>query len=145
VRVPGGQYCLPHGGIRQIEKQKRQEMRNYRLSKYKARAEELGNSTHISSLKDEVAILRILIEEKINFCQDTQQLLLMSGPLSDLIMKCTVIVEKCHKLDAKLGNLLDRERVVIFAQTLIEIIGDYVEEEQLDEISTKITKSLAAL
>lgn len=143
--VPGCQYCPPHGGSAQLRKNKAVSLRNYRLTKFRARASELGNNDQLSSLKDEVAILRLLIEEKLNHCADAQQLLLSSGPLSDLIMKCTVVVEKCHKLDSRLGNLLDRDKVTVLAQSIVEIVSEFVSEEQLDEISDKIVKTLDSL
>ena len=60
-------------------------------------------------------------------------------------MKCTAVVEKCHRLDGKLGNLLDREKVAIFAQSIIEVISEYVREDQLEEISEKMSQTLESL
>ena len=145
VAIEGCQYCSPHGGHVQERKIKALEMKNYRLSKFKARAEELSGSTQLSSLKDEVAILRILIEERINRCEGSVDLLLQSGPLSDLIMKCGALVEKCTKLEDKLGNLLDREKVTILAQTIVEVVSNYVSDDQLDEIAESISKTLDSL
>lgn len=137
-------YCYAHGGNKGVEAAQRKAMRNYRLNKFKARAEELGDSDQITSLKDEVALLRMLIEEKINSCQDTQELLLRSGPLSDLLMKTASVVEKCHRLDSRLGNLLDRSKVLQFAQVVVEIISSRIDDEKiLDEISSEILKSLS--
>jgi len=121
-------------------------MRNYRLSKFHSRAKELGDSDQITSLKDEVALLRMLIEERINSLNDTSDLLLVSGPLSDLIMKVTTVVERCHKLDARLGNLLDRSKVLQFAQVIVEIIASKIDDaELLDTISEEILQALSDL
>ncbi len=139
----GSLFCYAHGGNKGVEAKKQREMKNYRLAKFRSRAEELGNSEHITSLKDEVALLRMLIEERINSLKDTQELLLCSGPLSDLLMKVATVVEKCHKLDSKLGNLLDRSKVVQFAQIVVEIISSKIDDPKiLDQISSEILQSL---
>jgi hypothetical protein len=141
--VTDSNYCPAHGGNKAAESAERKRMRNYRLAKFKARVTELGDSDNITSLKDEVAILRMLIEERINRCNDSHELLLVSGPLSDLIMKCEKLVTSCHRLDSRLGNLLDRSKILQFAQVVIEIIGKYVtDEDDLESIGDEILKAL---
>ena len=134
-----------HGGGRHNAAIKNKELKNYRLTKFKQRAAELSNSSALSSLTDEVAILRILIEEKVNRCEDASDLLLSSGPLSDLIIKCSTLVEKCQRLENRLNNLLDRTRVTQFAQICVEIISNYVQENDMDQVSEEILKALGEI
>jgi hypothetical protein len=144
--VSGGTLCLVHGGAMELKNKEKKNLRNYRLAKFQSRTAELGNSDHISSLKDEVALVRLLIEEMINGCETSNELLLRAGPLSDLLMKCERIVTSCHKLDVRLDNLLDRTKVLQFAQMTIEIISSEIKDENvLDSISGKILKALGDL
>lgn len=139
-------FCYAHGGNKAVEAAKKKEMFNYRLNKFKDRAEQFNSSDHVYNLKDEVAVLRIMLEEKWNAITDTQELLLRSGPLSDLITKITVVVEKCERLDNKLGNLLDKSKVMQLAQEIVEIIASEVDDPKvLDEITTRISQSLEQL
>lgn len=140
--VESSKYCPAHGGNRGFQSAEKAGLRNYRLSKYKVRIQELGNSDAILSLRDEIGILRILIEEKINQCSGEGELLLMSGPLTDLIMKVDKIVTSCHRLEAKLGNLLDRSKVLQFAQTVVAIVSKYVTEDELEKVAAEISNSL---
>ncbi len=141
--VEGSKFCPAHGGNQASAKIKQEEMRNYRLSKFKARLIELGNNDNVTNLRDEVAILRIMIEERINSCADAQELMMVSSPLSDLIMKVEKVVVSCNKLESKLGNLLDRTKALQFAQTIVQIIGNYVtDEDQLEKISDEILTAL---
>ena len=141
--VENSKFCPAHGGNKAFIAKKKEEMRNYRLSKFKARLIQLGNNDNITSLRDEVAILRIMIEERINMCNSPQDLLMMSGPLSDLIMKVEKVVVSCNKLESKLGNLLDRSKAMQFAQTIVQIIGEHIDEEEtLDKISEQILQAL---
>lgn len=141
--VENSSYCPAHGGNKAFEAVQQKELRNYRLNKFKARIQELGNSDEIINLRDEIGILRILLEEKINRCEDTNDLLLMSGPLSDLVMKVEKIVTSCNRLEARLGNHLDRTRVLQFAQTIVQIIGNHISDETiLETISEEISTAL---
>ena len=64
---------------------------------------------------------------------------MVSGPLSDLLMKVEKVVTSCNRLDMRLGNLLDKGRVLHFAQTIVQIISDEVEDDEiLEKISTRI-------
>ncbi len=139
-------YCPAHGGNKGAEAAEKKRIRNYRLAKFHARLEELGSSDEITSLKDEVAILRMLIEERINNCKDAHDLILVSGPLSDLILKVEKVVTSCHRLDSHLGQLLDKGKILQFAQVIIEIIGRYIDDEDIIEnISSDILDALSKL
>ncbi len=143
VSVEKSQYCPAHGGNRAFKTAKDQELRNYRLTKFKSRIQELGNSDQIINLRDEIGILRILIEEKINRCKNETDLLLISGPLSDLLMKSEKLVTSCNRLESKLGHLLDRTKVLQYAQVIIAIIGKHISDvDVLETISEEIFNAL---
>jgi hypothetical protein len=138
-------FCIMHGGNRGAEVQKAKDLRNYRLTKFQARTSELGNNDQLTSIRDEVAILRMIIEEKVNACNDSQDLLLISGPLSDLIMKSGALVEKCQKLESKLGNHLDRTKVTQFAQMCVEIISNHVNDDVIEIVSEELLTALGEI
>jgi len=143
VAVENSTFCPAHGGNKAFEAAKKTDLRNYRLSKFRAKISRLGNSEEIISLRDEIGILRLLVEEKINQCDGVDELLLMSGPLSDLMMKVEKVVTSCNRLENKLGNLLDRTKVLQFAQTIVQIIGNYItDEEALETIGEEILTAL---
>ena len=143
VCVEGSSYCPAHGGNKAFDAKKKESLRNYRLTKFHQKIQELGNSDFIYSLRDEVGLLRLMIQEKINHCDDEADLLLISGPLSDLLMKSDKLVNSCHRLETKLGNHLDRTRVVGLAQTIVQIIGKHVTDESLlEKISGEIAEAL---
>lgn len=145
--VENSKFCPAHGGNKAFEANKVQELRNYRLDKFKAReVQRLGNSEGISSLKDEIGILRMLIEERLNQCNDAHDLMMMSGPLADLIMKVEKVVVSCNKLELRLGNLLDRSKILQLAQIIVQIINNYITDETtLDAISDDILNALNSI
>jgi hypothetical protein len=146
IAVEKSKYCLAHGGNHAARTAEKERMKNYRLAKFKDRATELSEGDNITSLRDEVALLRMLIEERINRCNDTSDLLLISGPLSDLILKVEKVVSSMHRLESKLGLHLDKTRIIQFAQVIIEIIGKYeTNPEVLDAVGEDIFKALGNL
>ena len=124
-----GSFCMAHGGNRFIEKEKKDSLRNYQLDKFKARLSRHAESPGIKSLRDEIAILRMMLEERLNRCKDETDLVLQSGPISDLVMKIDKIVGSCHKLEGSMGQLLDKQAILQFASEVIEVIGDAVKDE----------------
>ena len=143
---PGSQYCPAHGGNTSIDTEKDQQQRNYNLTKYRARLEDKKSAPDIKSLRDEIGILRIIIEERINTCNDTTDLLLQSGPISDLVMKVERVISSCHKLEGSMGQLLDKQAILQFAAQVIDIVADVVTDDlQVAEVANRITRAIGTL
>lgn len=143
-KVPGAMYCVMHGGNNQIQAAEKENIRRYRLDKWNARIQEFAESNFVKSLRDEIGILRMLMEERLNACQEPMDLILQSGPISDLVMKIENVVSSCHKLEKSFGQLLDKQAVLNFASNVIGIISELVPDEKvIAEISDRIFRSLA--
>lgn len=144
VHTPNSKYCPIHGGNKGEEAAQKLALRNYRLFKFQERIQELGDSAGIKSLRDEVAILRLLMEERLNQTKDSTDLLLQSGPISDLVMKIDRVVSSCHKLEGSMGLLLDKTAILQFANVVIEIIGEELREqpETVSRVADRILQSL---
>jgi len=83
------------------------------------------------------------MEETLDKCSTGFDLLVQSQKIGDLVMKITSVVEKCHKLEGSMGQLLDKKTIIQMANTFIQIISEEdLPEEQLDNIATKILESL---
>ncbi len=138
-RVEHSEYCPAHGGGSTFRAQEKKTLRNYQLNQFKQRVGDLSSSDSILSLREEIGILRMLIENKINQCENTTDLLLVAGPLSDLLMKVEKVVTSCGRLDMRLGRLLDKGKVLQFAQTMVQIVSEEIEDNEiLEKISTRI-------
>lgn len=133
LAVEGGKFCLVHGGNKTIQAQKAKELRNYRLTRNKVRLIELGNSSGIKSLRDEIAILRMLLEEKFNAITNTNEMILESGAISDLVLKIEKIVTSCQRLEEKTGTMLDKAQVMAVADQLIDIVTKHVPDTNIVE------------
>jgi len=137
--VPGGTFCMLHGGNKQLEAQERLKVRNYRLTKWHATVDRFTDNANIKSLREEIAILRMMLEERLNTCADTSDLLLHSGPIAFMITNIEKLVSSCHKLEGSMGQLLDKAAILQFAGTVITIITDVLDDEKkISEIADRI-------
>ena len=147
LAMEGSKFCVAHGGSLDRKQNEETKMDIYRLTKYQARFLEQQNHPELKNLRAELAILRILMEEKFNHIagSDNPQLMLLShsGSLSDLALKIERIITSIHKLDLSLGNLLDKASVVQLCNEIIAVIAKHVTDpEIIVEISNEIMESL---
>jgi hypothetical protein len=144
--VKNGTVCMVHGGDKQLQSQELTKIRNFRLTKWQAQLDAKTDSSVIKSLREEIGILRILLEERMNRCDDVTDLMLQSGPISDLVMKIERVVGSCHKLEGSMGQLLDKQALLNFASNVITIISEVLDgqDEAIDAIATRILQAVGA-
>jgi hypothetical protein len=134
--VEGGTVCMKHGGNKQIAAQERQSLNNYRLTKFKymEQLNQHANSDGLKSLRDEIAILRVLMQERLERCTDSTELMMHSGPISDLVMKIDKIVTSCHKIERSMGALLDKKKLIQFSGEVVQIISEELADVENSEM-----------
>ena len=89
-----GGSCQIHGGASALKGDEKRSIRNYRLGKFRAALDRHADSPRLKTLNDEVAILRMMLEEQLNQCQDAHDLVLKSHLISDLVVKIEKLVKK---------------------------------------------------
>lgn len=150
VAMEGCACCVNHGGANQTRCNEEKSKNIYRASKWRASIERHANHDKIKSLREEIGILRMMIDERMAICQSEVDLVIASGPLSDLIMKVEKLVSSCDRIETKLGQTLDQNQAVQFAQEIIEIVSGQVgdvpnKDDILENVSNEITKALSRL
>jgi len=134
----GSTFCLAHGGNKAQESAQKAALRNYRKSKWLGRIHEHADGPAIKSLREEIGILRIILEEHLDKCNTEMDLILHSQAISDLVMKIEHIVVSCHKLEDKLKLVVDRSALLQFASMVIDIVAS--ELAALDDSEALLTK-----
>ena len=137
--VTDSKFCICHGGAAAINRRNKAAMHNYVLTKWQAKLDQHRDAPNIKSLRDEIAILRMLLQERLEKCTTELDLILQSGPISDLVMKVDKLVNSCHKLEGSLGQLLDKQAILQFASQVINVITENLDDPvKIDSISTGI-------
>lgn len=140
--IENNRFCPVHaaGAVSKAEKE---AARNYRLNQWQARVGEFADNDKVKSLREEVGVLRILLEETMNRCKDPGELILYSNKLSDLVMKIDKVVTSCHRLEAQTGMLLDKQAALHVASVIVNVVSRHVSDDQvLDEISNEIIAAI---
>lgn len=141
--MPGFEYCARHGNNTEMRKQEMEEMRNYRLAKWQARLNQFADHPKVKTLREEIGILRMLLEETMNRCNDADDLFLLSNKISELVSKVERVVISCHKLEQSSGQVLDKTAVLSFAAQVVEIISNHVNDVAvIDMITNDILNTL---
>ena len=139
LKVNGTDHCPRHGGALSEHQEEKEAVRNYHLTKWQARVNTLADNSGIKSLREEVGILRMILENMLNQARDEQELLMFSARASDLVMKIERLVSSCDKMEGKMGQLLGKDSVLRLAAQYVEIITEHVEDADIiDKISTKM-------
>jgi hypothetical protein len=131
-------YCKLHGGNRSEMGLETASLRQYRLGQWQSKLERFADSPILKDLRDEIGILRVLLEERLLQAQTASELVLMSGPISDLIMKIEKVVASCHKLEGSMGQHLDKAAILQLAGKLTAIMSIHLKDdpEMLDRIGS---------
>ncbi len=139
-QVVGSEFCIMHGGIHAVRSQKAKEIRNYRFQKYKERIDELADNSGIKSLREEIGVLRVLLEQTVNRCKSDTDLLLYSSKISDLALKIEKLVTSCHRIESSLGFMMDKVTVLNISTQIVNILSTHVtQQEVLDVVISEIT------
>lgn len=132
-------YCSMHGGVAEAKKEESRSKDMYRLAKWGSRIGSLSEHSQVKGLRNEIGILRMVLEERLNKCNDNDELMLASNVISDLVSKIERVVTSCHKLEASMGQLLDKQQIIVFAESIIKVISESVTDPALLELlATKI-------
>ena len=140
LSVDSGNRCMVHGGNKQLQSQELKSLNNFRLGKWQAYVEKHKDDPGIKSLRNEIGILRVIMEEQMMKCETSHDLIMMSGQISDLVMKIDRVVNSCHKLEGSMGQLLDKSALLQFASQIIEVISLELEgeDEKMENIANGI-------
>lgn len=148
VAAPGADYCLCHQGVDQTNAQ---STRLYLLAKADSqrRLLQLADHEEIRSLREEIAIIRMLIEGRMNLIKNDNDLLIQSGAINSLVLTIERLVKSAHTIEQNLGILLSKSAVISLGQTICKIIVEELDgieryEEIVDSIMTRISTSIAS-
>lgn len=139
-----GVYCPMHTADFKKDSYSKKEVRNYRLAQWQHRISEFSDNEKVKSLREEIGILRIILESMLTTCKDADHLLLYASKISDLVLKIEKVVSSCHRLEQSTGDLLDKTSIIHLCSSIVEIIGKYVQDQSiLDLIGNEIVLAIA--
>lgn len=115
-----------------------------------------AESDKIKSLVGEIAILRALLERRLNSIENEAEAVSMAGTIKDNMLAIDKLINSWHAMDVKLGNVLSKNALLKLAQDIIEIITKTIRpfenktvttpdvDEAIETIADAIVEAVAA-
>jgi hypothetical protein len=142
--VAGSSFCPLHGGTNQENLNRKAALAGYRLQQYNERVLDFANNPEVKNLRAEIGILRMTLENLLVSCENANKLLVYSDKISHLVGQVSKLVETAQRMEEKNNNLLDRKIVIVIADSIVTLIGQYISDpDQLNEIGGRICESIA--
>ncbi len=144
----GTKLCPIHSGI----DPKKFEKRLYRLQNHdrRLRHEALSDHDELRSIREEVAVARMLLEERLNSIKTDADLVSACGPLNTLLLTIEKLTSSCLKIDKSVGNLLAKPVLLKMASDIVTIILEELadvpgHELIIDKITARILEVVSTL
>lgn len=144
LAVDGQETCVRHRGSAIAANEEKKATAQYRLQIWQERLEEFAENEKAKSLREEIGILRILMETIVNKCTGPNDLILYSPKISELATKIEKLVSSCHRIEHSMGSLMDKATALAFAGQVVDIISQHITDPDIiDAISTGIITALS--
>lgn len=119
-------------------------LRNYRFAtQFQPRIDELSSSEKIKSLREEIALVRMVLESIVNRCSDQFDLIIEADRIQKLTEQLNKLVQACHKIEESTGQLLDKTIVVNIGAMMVNILEKYVPDKSiLDVVGAEIYEAI---
>jgi hypothetical protein len=143
--IPGSRYCAMHGGNKALEGARKEEHRNYNLAKWRDKVGQKAESESLLSLKEEIGILRMMLEERLNMCNDVQDLLMNSSQITTFIEKIERLVGTLFKIDNYLGERIGKDKLIVFADSVVGMLIKFVTPEVLQAVQSELERAIKTL
>ena len=141
--VPNSTYCKYHGGNSEAIAQQKESTRRLLVRRWQEDIDDFAFSTNLKTLRDEIGVLRVLLEQKLNMCEDPMTLVLQAGPISSLVRDITRTIESCDKIESKLDITMDKTAVLEFATKLVSIVADVLgDDHRIDIIADRVIEAI---
>jgi hypothetical protein len=146
VAEPGCDYCRKHAGT---DKDSAKQIRQYQLTNARLRQRLSQKTDHdqITSLREEIGLTKILIEELMNSCKTDTELLAHTGTFNQLAMTLEKLIKTSHQMEQSLGLLLSKPTLVVLGQDIIHILIEELKgvpeyEERIDRITGRMIDTI---
>lgn len=138
----GSEYCLAHGGKSTALAESK---RSYLLVdvQRRVRLAQLAEHDEIKSLREEIALARLLVEKRLNACKTDDELISAAGPINTMLLTLERLVKSAHTIEQNLGTLLAKTAVLKLGQSMCQIVVEELEDvDGYEKIVDRITQRL---
>lgn len=144
---PGDSYCARHLGKNREEPQNR-EMYMLTNARLRSRKSAFHEHDEIKSLREEIALSRAMIEERLRLVTNDAEMLAAMNPVHQYLLTVERLVKSAHLLEQNLGTLLAKPTLLKIGQEICQIVVEELRgvegyEEIVDRITDRIIGTIA--
>jgi hypothetical protein len=115
-----------HGGNKGQEAHKKNAVHDYRIQQWQERVDELAGSYNVKSLRGEIGLLRMALEQILLVAKTPAQLLLYTDKLQSISRDIRGHVEVCQKIEERNKELLSKTEIMNIADAVINIMSNFI-------------------
>jgi hypothetical protein len=112
-----------------------------------------ASADQIKDLRTELAILRTMLEKRLNMIENDVEFIVALPAVRELAVAVQKLAESAHTMDIKLATVVNKQALMSLAQDLIHAIADEilpfaattVSQEQVDTAVENIGRKLIQL
>ena len=121
VAAVGSDFCRAHSGVDRSETMNK---RAYLLAQAHDRATlaRFAESEGIKSLRDEIALARLMVERHWNMIKNDNDFVNRAPSINSLLLTIERLIKSSHSIEQSLKTLLGREHVIAFGQLLVKVV-----------------------
>lgn len=140
----GSKFCARHTGYGNRARTD-ESKRLYLAAVWAAKIGNQADHPKVKSLREEMGILRMMLNEKLESIHDQQQLLMNAGAIVEMTREIGKLAGTAHKIEKDMGQLLDKTQAEAWVTDIVEIISRFISDpDTLMAISELIIESLQA-
>lgn len=128
-RIPGSAYCAKHT--------KRKRKTKLDLLSWRERVDTIA-SGKVKDLSEEVAILRLVLENTIKMCTDGPTLVAHNATIALTVDKIDKLIQSTLKIEKHEGDNFSSAQLLEFTEDIIAIIAEHVDNDAMYKISNAI-------
>lgn len=147
VAATGSEFCTGHNGRDHSESINK---RAYLLAQAADQAQlaRFSESETIKSLRDEIALARMMVERHWNAIKTDNDFVSRSSSVNTLLLTIERLVKSSHSIEQSMQSLLGREHVIAFGQMLVQAVMDELVnvpgcEHIMDRVVAKVFATLS--
>lgn len=138
LSISGAHLCAYHNGNVIARANQSKEMYRFQVAKAQANYKDYLSNPNWRRVQDELSVLRVLLQEKLEACDTGYKLAISSPHISDLVVKINNLILSATRLEREMKTLLAKEEILEIASRLVAIISEYVNDPKvLDEIAKR--------
>lgn len=143
--IEGQSYCPRHCGPKNAKQDQVRSQKMYLSAKWQERIGFQAEHPKVKSLREEMGILRMMLDAKLNQLNDEQELTMHAGAITELVREIGKLARIAHGIEKDMNVLLDRNQALEWVQEIVEIIDPFLPSpDDKRTVSDRLVASLEA-